>query len=37
MSDATLTLVLGDQLSLANPALAATDRKRDVVLLAEVA
>jgi deoxyribodipyrimidine photolyase-related protein len=37
MSEATLTLVLGDQLSLANPALAATDRERDVVLLAEVA
>ena len=37
MSDTTLTLVLGDQLSLANPALAATDRERDMVLLAEVA
>jgi deoxyribodipyrimidine photolyase-related protein len=37
MSEATLTLVLGDQLSLANPALVATDRERDVVLLAEVA
>jgi deoxyribodipyrimidine photolyase-related protein len=37
MSEATLTLVLGDQLSLANPALAATDRERDPVLLAEVA
>ena len=37
MSDPTLTLILGDQLSLANPALAATARERDVVLLAEVA
>lgn len=33
----TLRLVLGDQLSAANPALAEADPKRDVVLLAEVA
>ncbi|KGE04706.1 cryptochrome/photolyase family protein [Pseudohaliea rubra] len=37
MNEKTLTLVLGDQLSFANPALVATDRERDVVLLAEVA
>jgi deoxyribodipyrimidine photolyase-related protein len=36
MTSPTLTLILGDQLSPANPALRATDRKRDVVLLAEV-
>lgn len=37
MAAGALTLVLADQLSLDNPALRATDRERDVVLLAEVA
>lgn len=37
MYDSTLVLVLGDQLSLANPALRAADPSRDLVVLAEVA
>ncbi|MDO8860601.1 cryptochrome/photolyase family protein [Haliea sp. E1-2-M8] len=37
MSDSALILVLGDQLSLANPALIAADPCRDLVVLAEVA
>ncbi|MEQ8802010.1 MAG: cryptochrome/photolyase family protein, partial [Haliea sp.] len=37
MSDSTLILVLGDQLSLANPALATADPVHDLVVLAEVA
>lgn len=35
-SDRTLILVLGDQLSLANPALANADPRQDVVVMAEV-
>lgn len=37
MSEKTLRLVLGDQLSRANPALHGADSARDVILLAEVA
>ena len=37
MKTPRLILVLADQLSTANPALALADRKRDVILLAEVA
>ena len=37
MAQATLRLILGDQLSLANPVLIDADREHDVILLAEVA
>ena len=37
MAQATLRLILGDQLSPANPALIDADRERDLILLAEVA
>ena len=35
--DRRIALILGDQLSLANPALARIDRDRDMVLLIEAA